>query len=122
MDIEDDHESRAQAVSRKSPITTDQSKKRAGSSRENESPEDSTRKRFRMVQEWSEDEEDEDASSYMLNPRKKRSEQTMQGGSTPPVKGPQEGQMPPVGLTPSVRIAEEQARPPPQDGGQGSSA
>jgi hypothetical protein len=44
-----------------------------------------------MVQDWSEDEEDENVSAYMLNPQKKRSEQTMQGGSTPPVKGLQEG-------------------------------
>jgi hypothetical protein len=64
-----------------------------------------------------EDEEDKDTSAYMLNPRKKRSEQIMQGGSTPPIKGPQEGQTPPMGPTPSVRIAEEQARLPPQDGG-----
>jgi hypothetical protein len=66
-----------------------------------------------MVRDWSEDEEDEDASTYMLNPRKKRSEQTMQEGSTPLVKGSQEDQMPLVGPTPSVRTAEEQARPPP---------
>jgi hypothetical protein len=63
-----------------------------------------------MVRDWSEDKED-DASAYMLNPRKKRSKQTRQ-----------EGQMPLVGLTPSVMVAEERARPPPQDGGQGSSA
>jgi hypothetical protein len=66
---------------------------------------------------WSKDEAEEDASTYMLNPRKKRSEQTMQGGSTPPVKGSQEGQPPPVGPTPSARIAKEEVRPPPQDGG-----
>jgi hypothetical protein len=58
----------------------------------------------------------------MLNPQKKRSEQARQGGSTPPVKGPQEGQTPPMEPTPIVRTAEEQARLPPQDGGQGSSA
>jgi hypothetical protein len=29
------------------------------------------------MQDWSEDEAEEDASAYMLNPRKKRSEQTM---------------------------------------------
>jgi hypothetical protein len=77
VDIEDDHESRARAVSGKSLITADQSKKRAGSSWANESPEDSTRKHRRMVRDWSEDEEDEDTSTYMLNPQKKRSEQTM---------------------------------------------
>jgi hypothetical protein len=72
------------------------------------------------MQDWSEDEAEEDASTYMLNPqRKERADNA--GGSTPPVKGPQEGQTPPVGLTPSVRTAEEEARPPPQDGGQGSS-
>jgi hypothetical protein len=91
VDVEDDHESGAWAVSGKSPIVADQSKKRARSSQANESLEDSTRKRHRMVQDWSEDEEDENASAYMLNPWKKRSEQTMQGGSPPPVKGPQEG-------------------------------
>jgi hypothetical protein len=53
----------------------------------------------------------------MLNPRKKRSEQTMQGGLNSSIKGLQEGSTPPVGPTPSVRIAEEQARPPPHDGG-----
>jgi hypothetical protein len=71
------------------------------------------------MQDWSEGEAEEDASAYMLNPQKQRNEQTMQGGSTPSVKGPQEGQMPLVGSTPSMRTAEEQARPPPQDGGQG---
>jgi hypothetical protein len=40
------------------------------------------------MRDWSEDEAEEDASAYMLNPQKKRSEQAMQGGSTPPVKGP----------------------------------
>jgi hypothetical protein len=89
--IKDDHESRARAVARKSLVAADQSKKRARSSRANESPEDSTRKHRRMVRDWSEDEAEEDTSAYMLNPRKKRSEQTMQGGSTPPAKGPQEG-------------------------------
>jgi hypothetical protein len=89
-----------------------------------------------MVRDWSKDEED-DASIYMLNPRKKRSEQTRQGGLTPllmvPIEGTmgtrsetacevtQEGQTLLVGLTPSVMAAEELARPPPQDGGQGSS-
>jgi hypothetical protein len=29
------------------------------------------------MQDWLEDEAEEDASAYMLNPRKKRSEQTM---------------------------------------------
>jgi hypothetical protein len=46
----------------------------------------------------------------------------MQGESTPPAKGLQEGQKPLAGPTPDVRTAEEQARLPPQDGGQGSSA
>jgi hypothetical protein len=83
MHVEDDHESKARAVAGKSPITADQSKKRARSSRANESPEDSTSKRHRMVRDWSEDKED-GASTYMLNPQKKRSKQTRQGGSTPP--------------------------------------
>jgi hypothetical protein len=90
-----------------------------------------------MVRDWSKDEED-DASAYKLNPQKKRSEQTRQGGSTPPLMVPiegtmgtrpktalevsQEGQTPPVGPTPSVMVAEERARLPPQDEGQGSSA
>jgi hypothetical protein len=90
MDIEDDHESGAQAGARKSPSALDQSKKRVGSSWAHESLEDLTRKRHRMVRDWSEDKAKEDASAYMLNPRKKRSEQTMQGGSTPPANGPQE--------------------------------
>jgi hypothetical protein len=30
-----------------------------------------------MVRDWSEDEEDEEASAYMINPWKKRREQTM---------------------------------------------
>jgi hypothetical protein len=60
-----------------------------------------------MVRDWSEDEEDEDASAYVLNPRKRRSEQTTQGESTPPAKGPQEGLTPPARPTPDVRIAKE---------------
>jgi hypothetical protein len=115
--VEDDHESGARVVARKSPITADQSKKRAGSSRANESPEDSTRKHHHMVRDWSEDKAEEDVSAYKLNPQKKRSEQTIQGGSTPPAKRAQEGQTPPVGPTPSMRTVEEKTRPPPQDGG-----
>jgi hypothetical protein len=46
----------------------------------------------------------------------------MQGGSTPPAKGPQEGQTPPVGLMPSMRTSKEETRMPSQEGGQGSSA
>jgi hypothetical protein len=48
--VEDDHESGALAVAGKSPVAADQSKKRAGSSWANESPEDSTRKRRRTMQ------------------------------------------------------------------------
>jgi hypothetical protein len=120
--IKDDHDSGAWAGTGKSLVATDQSKKRAGSSEANEGPEDSTKKRRQTMLDWSEDEEEKDTSAYMLNPRRKRSEQTMQGLSSPPIKGPQEKQMPPVGPTPSVRIAKEETRPPPQDGGQGSSA
>jgi hypothetical protein len=67
MHIEDDHKSRARAGTGKSPVAIDQSKKRAGSSQANEGPEDSTRKRHRTMLDWSEDEEGEDASAYMLN-------------------------------------------------------
>jgi tartrate dehydratase beta subunit/fumarate hydratase class I family protein len=74
-----------------------------------------------MVRDWSKDEVEEDTSAYMLNPQKKRSEQIMHGGSTPSAKGAQKGQTPLVGPTPSMRTAEEETRPPPQDGGQGSS-
>jgi hypothetical protein len=119
MDVEDDHEARAQADAGKRTVVAGQSKKRARSPQVDKAPEDSTRKHRRMVRDWS---EDEDISAYMLNPRKRRSEQTTQGGSTSPAKGPQEGQTPPAGPTPDVRTVEEQARPPPQDGGQGSSA
>jgi hypothetical protein len=77
--VEDDHESKAQAGARKSPVAADQSKKRAKSSQSNESLEDSTRKRHQTMQDWSEDEAEEDASTYMLNPWRKRREQTMQG-------------------------------------------
>jgi hypothetical protein len=85
--VEDDHESGARVVARKSPIAAEQSKKRAGSSRANESPKDSTRKHRHMVRDWSKDKAEEDVSAYMLNPQKKRSEQTIQGGLTPPAKG-----------------------------------
>jgi hypothetical protein len=76
MDIVDDHEAGAQADAGKRPVAAGQSKKRAGSPQANKAPEDLTRKRRRMVRDWSEDEEDKDASAYMLNPRKRRSEQT----------------------------------------------
>jgi hypothetical protein len=99
--VEDDHEFRPRAIAGKSPVTADQSKKRARCSWANESLENSIKKRRRMVRDWSEDKED-DVSTYMLNPQKKRSEQTRQ-----------EGQMPPVGLTPSVMVADERARLPP---------
>jgi hypothetical protein len=61
-------------------------------------------------------------SAYMLHPQKKRSEQTTQGESTPPAKGLQEGQTPLAGPTPIMKTVEKETRPPPQDGGQGSSA
>jgi hypothetical protein len=122
MDVEDDHEAGARAEAGKSPFAAGQSKKRVERPQADKAPEDLTRKRHRMVRDWSEDEEDEDTSAYMLNPQKRRNEQTTQGGSTPPAKGPQEGQTPPMGPTPDVRTAEERSRLPPQDGGQGSSA
>jgi hypothetical protein len=75
-----------------------------------------------MVGDWSEDEAEEDASAYMLNPRKRRSEQTTQGVSTPSAKGPQEGQTPPTGPTLTLKTMEKVTRPSPEDGGQGSSA
>jgi hypothetical protein len=65
--VKDDHASGAWAVAGKSRVAADQLKKGAGSSRANESLEDSTRKHRRMVRDWSGDEED-DASAYMLNP------------------------------------------------------
>jgi hypothetical protein len=61
-------------VARKSPVAADQSKKRAGSSQANESPQDSTRKHRQTKRDWSEDEAEEDTSAYMLNPRRKRRE------------------------------------------------
>jgi hypothetical protein len=75
-DVKDDREAGARSGAGKSPSAPDQLKKRAGSSRAQESSEDSTRKRRRMVRDWSEDEAEEDASAYVLNPRKRRSEQT----------------------------------------------
>jgi hypothetical protein len=44
-----------------------------------------------MVRDWSKDEAEEDTSAYMLNPQKKRSEQTMQGGIDPTSKGAARG-------------------------------
>jgi hypothetical protein len=79
MHIEDDHDSGARAGTGKSPVTTNQSKKRAESSQTNESLEDLTRKHRGTMRDWSEDEAEEDVSAYMLNPRRKRSEQTVQG-------------------------------------------
>jgi hypothetical protein len=72
-----------------------------------------TRKHHRIVRDWLEDKAEEDMSAYKLNPRKKRSEQTTQGESTPPAKGPQEGQMPPAGPMPSMKTMEKETRPPP---------
>jgi hypothetical protein len=121
MDVVDDHEAGARAKTGKSPVAVGQSKKRARSPQADKALEDSTRKHHRMVRDWSKDEEDEDASAYMLNPRKRRSEQTTQGELTPPAKGSQEGQTPLAGPTSDMRIAEERSSLPPQDGGQGSS-
>jgi hypothetical protein len=91
-------------------------------SRADENPEQPPSKRRQVVQIWLDDEAEEDASAYMLNPRKKRSEQARAGGSAVPVQGPQEGQTPPVEATTTVRVVEKQTRPPPQDGGQSPSA
>jgi hypothetical protein len=49
MDVEDDHEAKAQAEARKSPVTAGQSKKRAESFQADKAPKDSTRKHHRMV-------------------------------------------------------------------------
>jgi hypothetical protein len=49
MDVEDDHEAGAQADAGKRSVTAGQSKKRAGSPQADKAPEDSTRKRRRMV-------------------------------------------------------------------------
>jgi hypothetical protein len=78
MHSEDDHDSGARAGTGKGPVIPDQSKKRAESSPATESLEGSTRKRRRTIIDWSEEETvEEDARTDMLNPRRKRSEQTM---------------------------------------------
>jgi hypothetical protein len=50
VNVEDNHEARAQAEAGKSPVAAGQSKKRAGSSQADKTLEDSTRKHCRMVQ------------------------------------------------------------------------
>jgi hypothetical protein len=49
IDVEDDHEAGAQADAGKRPVAAGQSKKKVRSPQANKPPEDSTRKRRRMV-------------------------------------------------------------------------
>jgi hypothetical protein len=49
MDVEDDHDAGAQADAGKRPVAAGQSKKKVRSPQANKPPEDSTRKRRRMV-------------------------------------------------------------------------
>jgi hypothetical protein len=99
----------------KHPAAPEHLKKRPGSSETTEVPKNPTSKRRRIIQNWSDEEEEENLTADLLNPRRKKDvEQTVQEGPSRPTVAPARG-------TPIASTAATSHVPPRSDGGQGSS-
>jgi hypothetical protein len=95
--------------------TLEHSKKRSRSSETTEVPENPTSKRRRIIQNLSDEEEEENLTADLLNPcRRKDVEWTVQEGPSRPAAAPARG-----ALTASTAATSHGS--PPSDGGQGSS-
>jgi hypothetical protein len=56
-------------MAEKQPVAADHSKKRPGSSESTGVPENPTNKRRRIIQDWSDEDEEENLTADLLNPR-----------------------------------------------------
>jgi hypothetical protein len=56
-------------MAEKQPVAPDHSKKRPGSSEATGVPENPTNKRRRIIQDWSDEDEEENLTADLLNPR-----------------------------------------------------
>jgi hypothetical protein len=99
----------------KHPVAPDHSKKRPRSSEATGAPENPTSKHRRIIQDWSDEEEEENLTADMLNPcQRKDVERMVLEGQSRPVATPARGM-------PTTSTAATSHVPPPSDGGQGSS-
>jgi hypothetical protein len=99
----------------KHPAAPEHSKKRPGSSETTEVPENLTNKRRQIIQDWSDEDEENDPTADLLNPHQRKDvEQTVQEGPSRPTAAPAWG-------TSTTSTAATSHVPPPSDGGQGSS-
>jgi hypothetical protein len=56
-------------MAKKQPVASDHSKKRLGSLEATGAPENLTNKRRRIIQDWSDEDEEENSTADLLNPR-----------------------------------------------------
>jgi hypothetical protein len=98
----------------KHPVTPEHSNKRSGSLETTGMPENPTSKRRRMIQSWSDKDEEENPATNLLTPRQRKGvEQTSQEGPSKPAAAPSLGML-------TVSTATTSPVPPPSEGGQSS--
>jgi hypothetical protein len=103
-------------MAEKQPVALDHSKKRPRSSEAMGVPENLTSKRRQIIQDWSDEDEEENPNANLLNPRQRKGiEQIVQEGPSRPVVSPSRG-------TPTAPAAATSHVPPPSEGGQSSSS
>jgi hypothetical protein len=96
-------------------VTPENSKKRPRSSQTIGVPENSTSKHRRMIQSWSDEDEEENPTANLLIPRQRKGvEQTSQEGPSKPTTAPS------VGMPTASTVATSHV-PPPSEGGRSSS-
>jgi hypothetical protein len=101
-------------VAEKQPAASDHSKKRPGSSETTEALENLTSKRRRIIQDWSDKDEEENPATDLLNPRQRKGvEQTVRERPSRPAAAPSQG-------TPTAPTVATSNVPPPSEGGQSS--
>jgi hypothetical protein len=97
----------------KHPVAPEHSKKRPRSAETTGMMENPTSKRHRIIQDWSDEDEEENLTTNLLNPHQRKGvEQTVQEGLSRPTAAPAWGM-------PMASTAATSHVPPPSDGGQG---
>jgi hypothetical protein len=98
-------------ITEKHPVALEHSKKRLRSSETTGMPENLTSKRRRIIQDWSDEDEENDPTTDLLNPRRRKDvERTVQEGPLRPAAAPARG-------TPTASAVATSHVPPPSDGG-----
>jgi hypothetical protein len=102
-------------MAEKQPVASDHSKKRPGSSEATGAPVNSTSKRRRIIQDWSDEDDEENPIVDLLNPRQRKGvEQTVHEGPSRPAASPSQG----MSTVPSAATSHVSS---PSEGGQSSS-